>query len=55
VVYVVSSSGSVERRPVTVARRGQKDIAIAKGLQKGERVVIGESVRRLAAAEGGTR
>ena len=54
VVYVVSS-GSVERRPVTVARRGQKDIAIAKGLQKGERVVIGESVRRLAAAEGGTR
>jgi len=48
IVYVVSR-GNVERRPVTVARRGQKEIAIAKGLQRGERVVTGESVRRLAA------
>src|SRR5262249_15019216 len=50
VVYVVTSDGSLERRPVTVARRGQKDVAIAKGLQAGERVVTGESARRLAAS-----
>jgi multidrug efflux pump subunit AcrA (membrane-fusion protein) len=48
VVYVLTSHG-VERRPVTVARRGQKEIAIAKGLKPGERVVTGESARRLAA------
>jgi RND family efflux transporter MFP subunit len=53
VVYVVTSSGALERRPVTVARRGQKDLAIAKGLQPGERIVTGESARRLASAPGG--
>jgi HlyD family secretion protein len=48
VVYVVTPQG-VERRPVTVARRGQKDVAIAKGLQAGERIATGESARKLAA------
>jgi HlyD family secretion protein len=48
VVYVVTSHG-VERRPVTVARRGQKDVAISKGLQAGERIATGDSARKLAA------
>lgn len=47
VVFVVTPQG-VERRPVTVSRRGQKDVAISKGLQAGERVVTGESARKLA-------
>jgi multidrug efflux pump subunit AcrA (membrane-fusion protein) len=49
IVYVVTRQG-LERRPVTVARRGQKDVAISKGLQAGERVATGESARKLAAA-----
>jgi hypothetical protein len=48
VVYVVTPRG-VERRPVTIARRGQKDVAIAQGLKPGERVATGESARKLAA------
>jgi hypothetical protein len=48
VVYVVTPQG-VERRPVTVSRRGQKDVAISKGLQAGERIATGEGARKLAA------
>jgi multidrug resistance efflux pump len=49
-VFVVNARG-VERRPVVVARRGQREVAIAKGLQAGERVAIGDAVRKLAAGE----
>jgi HlyD family secretion protein len=50
VVYVVTPRGGLERRPVTIARRGQKEIAIAAGVKAGERVVTGESARKLATA-----
>jgi hypothetical protein len=38
-VYVLGRDG-FERRPVTVARRGQTQVAIAKGLEEGERVAL---------------
>jgi RND family efflux transporter MFP subunit len=38
-VYVLGRDG-FERRPVTVARRGQTQAAIAKGLEEGERVAL---------------
>jgi HlyD family secretion protein len=41
IVYVAGPRG-VERRPVVVARRGVKDVAIASGLKAGERVTLGD-------------
>lgn len=38
-VFVLGQDG-FERRPVTVARRGQTQVAIAKGLEEGERVAL---------------
>ena len=39
VVYVVSG-GSVERRPVTVAKRSRDRVAISAGLDAGERIAL---------------
>ena len=39
VVYVVTG-GSVERRPVTIARRSRDRVAIGGGLQPGERIAL---------------
>ena len=41
VVYVVKS-GAVESRPVTVLRRGRDQVAIASGVNEGERVALRE-------------
>jgi HlyD family secretion protein len=38
-VFVLGSDG-FERRPVTVARRGQTQVAVARGLEAGERVAL---------------
>ena len=41
-VYVVNSSGAAEVRPVVVGGyHGEKEIIVLKGLQKGDRVVVG--------------
>jgi len=46
-VYVVTAAQTVEMRPVTAGTRADRDIAIEKGLQAGEKVVI-EGQLRLA-------
>jgi len=46
-VYVMTAAQTVELRPVTVGARVERDIAIDKGLQGGEQVVI-EGQLRLA-------
>jgi HlyD family secretion protein len=53
IVYVAGPRG-LERRPVEVARRGQNQIAIAKGLKAGERVTLGDPTRKLTASAAGT-
>jgi HlyD family secretion protein len=47
IVYVAGPRG-LERRPVTVARRGQKEVAISNGLKAGERVALGDPTRTVA-------
>lgn len=44
-VYVAGRRG-FEARPVVVARRGQQQVAIASGLQQGERVALGDPTKK---------
>jgi membrane fusion protein, multidrug efflux system len=46
-VFVVKSDGSVEQRPVTVLMRDENLVAIDKGLEAGEKIVIDGQVRLL--------
>ena len=46
-VYVVKSNGAVEQRPVTVLMRDENVVAIDKGLEAGEKVVVDGQVRLL--------
>jgi membrane fusion protein, multidrug efflux system len=46
-VYVVKSDNSVEQRPVTVSLRSESFVAIAKGVEPGEKVVVDGQVRLL--------
>jgi len=48
VVYVVTR-GVVDSRPVTVLRRGRDQIAIASGINEGERVALKEPEQEGAA------
>ena len=44
-VYVLTDAQTVEMRPVTVGTRLEREIAIDKGLQGGERVVVEGQLR----------
>ncbi len=46
-VYVVKPNNSVEQRPINVALRSETTVAVEKGLQAGEKVVIDGQVRLL--------
>jgi multidrug efflux system membrane fusion protein len=46
-VYILTPNSTVEMRPVTVGTRADRDIAIEKGLQAGDKVVV-EGQLRLA-------
>lgn len=49
-VFVVKPDGTVENRPVTVARTQGGDSILAKGLEAGERVVVDGQTRLVAGA-----
>ena len=44
-VYVLKSDNSVEQRPITASMRSENFVAIAKGVEPGEKVVVDGQVR----------